>query len=210
MLGFIKKDIIMLKSNFKTLAILIVVYIIMAFKGIMDISFILPFISVMIMISTFSYDEFNKWNSYACTLPNCRKNVVKSKYISTLLMIIITTFIVGLASFIITYTQTQKVNYEEILSIILGTSFATILLESFMYPTIYKFGVEKARIGIFVSVFGIAIIGGLLSNIFNFGKVLELLKLLENYIIIIIPIIMVVMLYISYKISERINLNKEF
>ena len=79
-----------------------------------------------------------------------------------------------------------------------------------MYPTIYKFGVEKARIGIFVSVFGIAIIGGLLSNIFNFGKVLELLKLLENYIIIIIPIIMVVMLYISYKISERINLNKEF
>ena len=125
-------------------------------------------------------------------------------------MIIITTFIVGLASFIITYTQTQKVNYEEILSIILGTSFATILLESFMYPTIYKFGVEKARIGIFVSVFGIAIIGGLLSNIFNFGKVLELLKLLENYIIIIIPIIMVVMLYISYKISERINLNKEF
>ena len=205
MLGFIKKDIIMLKSNFKTLAILI-----MAFKGIMDISFILPFISVMIMISTFSYDEFNKWNSYACTLPNGRKNVVKSKYISTLLMIIITTFIVGLASFIITYTQTQKVNYEEILSIILGTSFATILLESFMYPTIYKFGVEKARIGIFVSVFGIAIIGGLLSNIFNFGKVLELLKLLENYIIIIIPIIMVVMLYISYKISERINLNKEF
>ena len=210
MLGFIKKDIIMLKSNFKTLAILIVVYIIMAFKGIMDISFILPFISVMIMISTFSYDEFNKWNSYVCTLPNGRKNVVKSKYISTLLMIIITTFIVGLVSFIITYTQTQKVNYEEILSIILGTSFATILLESFMYPTIYKFGVEKARIGIFVSVFGIAIIGGLLSNIFNFGKVLELLKLLENYIIIIIPIIMVVMLYISYKISERINLNKEF
>ncbi|MBE6153873.1 MAG: ABC-2 transporter permease [Firmicutes bacterium] len=210
MLGFIKKDIIMLKSNFKTLAILIVVYIIMAFKGIMDISFILPFISVMIMISTFSYDEFNKWNSYACTLPNGRKNVVKSKYISTLLMIIITTFIVGLVSFIITYTQTQKVNYEEILSIILGTSFATILLESFMYPTIYKFGVEKARIGIFVSVFGIAIIGGLLSNIFNFRKVLELLKLLENYIIIIIPIIMVVMLYISYKISERINLNKEF
>ena len=210
MLGFIKKDIIMLKSNFKTLAILIVVYIIMAFKVIMYISFILHFISVMIMISTFSYDEFNKWNSYACTLPNGRKNVVKSKYISTLLMIIITTFIVGLASFIITYTQTQKVNYEEILSIILGTSFATILLESFMYPTIYKFGVEKARIGIFVSVFGIAIIGGLLSNIFNFGKVLELLKLLENYIIIIIPIIMVVMLYISYKISERINLNKEF
>ena len=53
MLGFIKKDIAMIKSNFKILFILFIFYGIMAFNDGMDISFILPFICVMIMISPY-------------------------------------------------------------------------------------------------------------------------------------------------------------
>ena len=41
MLGFIKKDIAMIKSNFKILFILFIFYGIMAFNDGMDISFIL-------------------------------------------------------------------------------------------------------------------------------------------------------------------------
>lgn len=210
MLGFIKKDFLMIKSNFKTLAIIFVVYAIMAFQGRMDLSFILPFMSVMIMISTFSYEEFNKWNAYACTLPSGRKNTVKAKYISTILMIVIVTFIVTITSILIAYTKENAINYESILSTILGTSFATVLLQFIMYPVIYKLGVEKARIGIFVVIFGLGIIGALVSKIYDFKKVLALLKPLENYVIFIIPILMIVMLYISYTISKRTNLKKEF
>lgn len=210
MLGLIKKDFLMIKSNFKTLAIIFVVYAIMAFQGRMDLSFILPFMSVMIMISTFSYEEFNKWNAYACTLPSGRKNTVKAKYISTILMIVIVTFIVTITSILIAYTKENAINYESILSTILGTSFATVLLQFIMYPVIYKLGVEKARIGIFVVIFGLGIIGALVSKIYDFKKVLALLKPLENYVIFIIPILMIVMLYISYTISKRTNLKKEF
>ena len=210
MLGLIKKDFLMIKSNFKTLAIIFVVYAVMAFQGQMDLSFILPFMSVMIMISTFSYEEFNKWNAYACTLPNGRENTVKAKYISTILMIVIVTFIVTITTFLITYTKDNTINYESILSTMLGTFFATVLLQSFMYPAIYKLGVEKARIGIFVVVFGLGIIGDLVSKIYDLKKVLALLKPLENYVIFIIPIFMIVMLYISYTISKKTNLKKEF
>ena len=59
MIGFIKKDLAMIKSNFKLLGILIIVYAIMGLMGKMDISFILPFMCVMIMISSFSYDNYN-------------------------------------------------------------------------------------------------------------------------------------------------------
>ena len=81
MLGFIKKDLLMIKSNIKILAILLLIYIVMAFQGQLYLSFLLPFMGVMIMVSTFSYDTFNKWDAYAVTLPNGRKNSVRGKYI---------------------------------------------------------------------------------------------------------------------------------
>lgn len=210
MLGLIKKDILMIKSNFKVFGILLIFYIIMAFNGQMDLSFLLPFMSIMIMISTFSYDEYNKWNAYACTLPNGRKNVVLAKYLSTLIMIIITTIIITISSIIISYTRTKIINYDEIFGTILGVTFATVLLEAIFYPSIYKFGVEKSRIGIFVVIFGTSIVIGLLSRVVNFGHFLKILKPLENYVLILIPVLMIIMLYTSYKISKRINLKKEF
>ncbi|MDE5540007.1 MAG: ABC-2 transporter permease, partial [Bacilli bacterium] len=90
MLGLIKKDLFMIKSNLKILVILFVVYGLMAYQGEMSLSFVLPFMSVMIMISTFSYDTYNKWDAYSITLPNGRKNSVRAKYLATLLLIIIT------------------------------------------------------------------------------------------------------------------------
>ena len=79
MLGLIKKDLLMIKSNIKTLFIILVVYGVMAYQGQMDLSFILPFMSVMIMISTFSYDAYNKWDAYASCLPNGRQNSVRDR-----------------------------------------------------------------------------------------------------------------------------------
>ena len=159
MLGFTKKDILMLKSNLKFFVILLVIYGMMAMEGEMDLSFLLPFMSVMLMISTFSYDQYNHWDSYLCTLPGGRKNSVRAKYLSTLLMILATTAVVTTSSLIISYVKEQTISYPDIFSSLLGVLFATFLIQSLMYPSIYKFGVEKARIGIFIIAFGTAIIG---------------------------------------------------
>lgn len=210
MLGLIKKDLLMIKSNIKVLIILLFVYGFMAFQGEMDLSFLLPFMSVMIMISTFSYDTYNKWDAYALTLPNGRKNSVKAKYLATILLVAISVIIITLLSIIIAYIRNGIIDYENIISTMVGGVFATTLLQSFMYPPIYKFGVEKARIGIFVVVFGIAIIGGIMAEYIDFPTITKALSFMNNYWMVIIPIAMCIMLYVSYKISEQIYVKKEF
>lgn len=210
MLGLIKKDLLMIKSNFKLLVILLFIYSIMAFQGQMDLSFLLPFMSVMIMTSTFSYDNYNKWDAYAITLLNGRKNSVKAKYLATILLVIITTIIVTILSITIAYARTKSIDIENVISNIIGSVFALTLLQSIMYPSIYKFGVEKARIGLFIIVFGIAIIGSILAKVFDFESLFQALDVLNNYWMIIFPIIMIVVLYISYKISESIYKKKEY
>ncbi len=210
MIGFIKKDLAMIKSNFKLLGVLMVVYAIMGFMDKMDISFILPFMCVMIMISSFSYDNYNKWDAYSISLPNGRKNSVKSKYITTIFMTLMVAIITTLLSFIISYVNTQTIPYEQILVTMFGTVFGTLLVLTIMYPIIYKFGVEKARIGIFLLVFGIVMIGSLLASYIDLSNVLKFLSFLEDYLIIIFIIIAIIMVYGSYKISENIFRKKEF
>ncbi len=210
MIGFIKKDLLMIKSNIKTLCIIMFVYIFLAYQGQMDFSFILPFMSVIIMISTFAYDSYNKWDAYACCLPNGKQNSVKAKYIATLLLIIMTTIIMMIITIVISYVYQNKIDINAVLESIVVTLGSTIFLQSIMYPPIYKFGVEKARIGIFVIVFGIAIIGSFLYKYIDFKSISSSLAFLNDYGIIIIPIILVITLYISYKISETIYLKKEY
>ena len=210
MIGFMKKDLAMIKSNFKLIGILILVYTIMGLMGEMDISFILPFMCVMIMISSFSYDNYNKWDAYSVSLPNGRKNSVKSKYITTILMTLVVSIITIILSFIISYVNTKTINYEQILVTMFGVIFGTLLVLAFMYPIIYKFGVERARIGIFLIVFGIVFVGGLLSQYIDLSFIAKALSFLEDYIIIILVAVMIAMVYISYKISEKIFRKKEF
>ena len=207
MLGFMMKDLAVIKSNFKLLAILIIVYAVMGLTGEMDISFILPFMSVVVMISSFSYDEFNKWDSYAATFPGGRKDSVRAKYLATILMLLIISIITTSLSFIIAYNKTF--DYEYIFSTTLGTVFGTILVLSFMYPIIYKLGIEKARIAIFVTIFGIAILGGLLINYIDLATLLNGLAFLENYWIFVIIVLGIVFLYGSYRLSLSFQMRKE-
>ena len=209
MLGFIKKDLLMIKSNIKIFAILLLIYVAMAFQGQMDLSFLLPFMSVMIMMSTFSYDAFNKWDAYAVTMPNGRKNSVRAKYLATIILISITTIIITVLSLIISYTKNNTIDFENIIGTIFGSLFATILLQSLIYPAMYKFGPEKARIGLMTIIFSIAVIGGFFVKYIDLSSIIKMLDFIGEYWIIIFSMAMIIMLYVSYKISQKIYLKKE-
>ncbi len=210
MLGLIKKDLLMIKSNLKILVILLIVYGFWGLDGGADLSFIIAFMSVSVMISTFSYDAYNKWDAYTITLPDGRNNSVKAKYLATILLIVATTIILTILGISIAYFGKNEVDLENIFEVSLGSIFATTLIQSFMFPVIYKFGVEKARIGIFVVVFGVAIIGSIIMHFFKPPTFLSSLDFLNEYIFVILPIVIVLMLFISYKISNHIYSKKEF
>ena len=210
MLGLIKKDFLLIKANLKSMIIIFVIYIMLAFQGTLDATFIIPLIGIILFLSTFSYDDFNNWNSYAVTLPNGRKNVVRAKYIaSTILMIIlaVVAFSIGIG---ISYIKTNSINLDEIISSLMGTMLSSVIIVSLLYPIVFKFGATNGRIILFAVVFGIAGIGTLIAQFIDMAPIINIINKLDNYLLIVIPIIYIILLGISYLISSKIYQNKEF
>ncbi len=210
MLGLIQKDLLMVRGNLKTILIIFVVYALMAMNGNGDFSFIPAFISVMIMISTFSYDEYNKSDAYIATLPEGRAMAVKAKYAATLLIAVLSVLITFVVSCLIGGIQKQ-LDMEYILSTTLGCVSGVLLVQAVLYPIIYKFGVEKGRIGMFVLVFGIVGIGSLfLKSGLSISIPAEVGQFFEQFWMVVIPLILLFVLWISYRVSKRFYVQKEF
>ena len=210
MIGLIKKDLFLIKSNFKSLFLILFIFVIMSIQGQIDLSFLISFICITMMISTFSYDNYNNWDAYSITLPNGRINTVKAKYITTIIVVLISTIIVTVFSFLITFIKTQTIDFEYTFSMMLGSNFAIAILMSFMYPIIYKFGIEKARIAIVLIVFTLGFGIGLISKYFNLSLLTKIFSLALKTWFITLPVIAILLIYLSYKISEQICLKKEF
>lgn len=209
MLGLIKKDLLMIKSNLKLVIVMLFVFFIMALQGEFDISFIPPFIIVMLFMSTFSYDEYNNWNAYAITLPNGRKNIVKSKYVATIILTLLSIIITILLNILVGIIN-DVLDFDKCISILVGCSFGIVLIQAIMYPLIFKYGIEKGRIVLFALSFVIVGIIGLLSKVIKVDIPTNIISFLDNFWFIIIPIVLIIILLISYKISEKIYLKKEF
>ncbi len=210
MLGLIKKDFLLIKANLKSMVIIFIVYLILAFQGTFDVTFIVPLIGIMLFISTFSYDDFNNWNSYAVTLPDGRKNVVKAKYIASIILTVVLGAVALAIGIGISYTKTNSINLDEIISSLMGTMLSSIIIISLLYPIVFKFGATNGRIILFAVVFGIAGIGAVVSQFVDMTFIINMLDRLDNYALIAVPIISVILLGISYLISNKIYQSKEF
>lgn len=210
MLGFIKKDLLVMKNNLKYFLLMILVFAFFSRES--NIIYFIPiFISIMIFITTFSYDDYNKWDTYAITLPLSREKIVLAKYLTSLLLMVGTVLITFLLSFVIG-TVNHSFDFDEVFPMIFGGLFALVLLQSFMYPLIYQFGTEKGRIGLFVGVFAVS---GLVGYLVNHVKIdttafTGFIQFFNQYGILLLSIVMVILFVGSYFVSKRIYLKKEF
>lgn len=209
MLGFIKKDLFMIKNNVKSLLIAIVIYLLFIFSNEMDGSFILPFMVFMLFISTFSYDDYNKWNAFAVTLPRGRDSIVKGKYVTVTFLTFIATLLGNFCSILVLSLKNTLVLEQVLFS---GVSYlATIfIIASIICPFLFKYGSEKGRIVLFIMIFGIFSIIGILKQRMDIVISNHLLLFLQQYGLILLLVLSVLMLIISYFISRRIYLKKEF
>lgn len=205
MIGLMKKDFLLIKNNKNIILIAFLMVILFGVFGEMDISYILPFMLLTVYMSSFSYDEYNNFNAYVCTLPNGRENVVKAKYILTIML----TIFISIIAFFITLLTT-KLDIKEILSSLTGSIFALTIVVSILYPLLFKYGSEKGRIILLVGVLAISGIGVLLMNNVKIDSTSNLIKFLDTYGLPIIAIVPAVSLIMSYNISKKIYLNKEF
>ena len=207
MKGLIKKDFYIIKQNMKYILLFLAVFGIIALEGDDILYFIPVFLITMIFITTFSYDDYNNWNAYAVTLPNGRKNVVKSKYIASITLTVFATLITYILSVIIGAIN-GNLDLSNMTSLILSGLFSVVLIQAIMYPLIFKFGAEKGRIWLFVGVFlSVTIISIIFKNI---SIPASIITFFSNYYVILLLSFIVVAMTISYIVSKNIYSKKEF
>lgn len=209
MLGLIKKDLLMVRSNLKIIVLVLLVFALMSMNGEGDLSFVAALMSVMIFISTFSYDEYNKFDAFSLTFPNGRKNLVKAKYLASLILILLSVLLTVLSNLAIGYFK-NSLDLEYILGTTIGCIFACILVQSLIFPLIFKFGIEKGRIGLFVFSIAFSCIITIIAKTKPFTLPVSVLSFLEENLLVILIISSIVLLIISYLISNKVYKNKEF
>lgn len=209
MWGFIKKDILIIKNSMKSFFLFFLFFLFIVLKDENALISLTSFMGTMMFMSTFSYDEYSNWNAYALALPNGKRSFVKSKYVANLLLLAIVVVIsTGLS---LGYAAIKgTLHLQETFSLMFICIFALTLLQAVFYPFIFRFGIEKGRIAIFVLVF--ALIG--LSSIFV-DKIkslipIEIFTWCGNYRIVIVIVIMILALYVSYRVSEYVYSKREF
>ena len=210
MMGLIKKDLLMFKNSYKSLIITFVMYIAYSFMFDMNMTFLFPFMIVMICLSTFSYDDFNNWDSYAITLPKGRINVVKSKYIVTIVLLIIATILGFTISLITENIKNNPINIKETLSEIFGLLLALAFMISILYPIIFKFGSEKGKIAMITVGISIAGIVLLFTKYIKIDISLDIIQNIEKFLPIICLALSTLMITISYNIAKKIYSKREF
>lgn len=87
--------------------------------------------------------------------------------------------------------------------------FISLFPNQFINALIYKIGIEKARIAVFVVVFGFLIIFNCLANYIDFNLLLEKVNSLIDWWFMLILIIAILFILVSYLITSKIYLKKE-
>lgn len=152
MTGLIWKDFLILRKVLRAYALFLLFYLLLSVLGAFDLSFVLSFIQVVILVlplSTFSYDEYARWDRYATTLPLSRQKLVSARYGFTLLLLLCAAAFGGAACVFSSLLDQTPGDILATTLVCLGTG---IFIVDVMLPLCYKLGPERARPFLFAIV----------------------------------------------------------
>lgn len=215
MTGLILKDLINLKINFRRFSLIIVIYagLAMMSKDSSFFSSIFTMLFALLIMSTYSYDEMAKWDVYALTLPISRDNIVQGKYLTALILTSLGTAVGSFFTILINIVMKRPSVTAGLDSSLLGAGII-LLFYCIAMPIITKLGVEKGRY-VFLAIYMIPylciFLFNSMANKVNVSEdVVRMLQYVWNNIAVILPIILVIAIAISYRISIGIYRKKEF
>ncbi len=206
MIGLLYKEFLIIRSQSKIYLALLVVYGLLGMYT-RNSGFLVAMIamySLIINLNIFSYDEKNKWMTYALTLPANRSELVKIKYIFSS---ILTVFMGILILFVQMFISSSTPFAQQALTILV-TVLITLVLYALLYPFIFELGVEMARIMMIIVfvLFMLFFIGTLSSMTLS----MDLLQL-PDPLILIGAILITLCLYIgSMFLSIHIVSKKDY
>lgn len=214
--GLIIKDLMNIKSYKSTMIILIVIFAISSFINNETANFFPMMITIvfaMVGISSFSYDNVSKADKYILSFAT-KKEIVKARYIYILLLSIIGAIVGFFISIILQLFKVGNILELANISLTILTAVLTMLvLQTIQIPSMYKFGAEKGRIVQMISTLTIiAVTSGAIVVLIRWlpPYSLDSVKVLMKYGYVIGIVVISLLYFISYKISYKIYLKKEF
>lgn len=211
MIGLLLKDLFNLRKYVKQISLSVVIFGLFAInlKNPAYLIGMIAMMSAMMVITSMSYDEYAKWDKYALTMPIVKKDIVLSKYI----LLVVTTLMGTVASGLIALIMSMVMKLQSFKEILLTSgivSLIMLLLFGILIPILFKYGVEKARIIMF-AVFGIPALA-----LVGFAKIMQKLNIpkpsMEQVKMLgyAFPVIVLIVIFLSYNISVSIYNKKEF
>lgn len=218
MKALIVKDLLFIKSSWKNLLVLFIGSLLISIAlG----NYLLAIVCVPVWllasgINTFQTDEFYNTESYTLSFPLSRKKIVLSKYLFSIVMLAIATWI-GLIIYaliaVIIRPGFNGLNTDMIKYLIM-LELASLIVDAVFYPVIYKFGCEKSRLvlmSIIMLLLGIAAIISAYINTHNIKiDLTNFVNLIQDYGVYVISIVTVIALIISYILSINFYKKKDY
>lgn len=211
MKGLLLKDFCILKKQIKLMVVFVIFYAIWAVAAKMPtmMGTMVILLSIMMPISSMSYDEAGQWYRYAFSLPIPRRTLVLSKYVLGFL-VSLGGLVVSAIGNVIILALTNGENALESWLTIIGFLELGVIFLSIIIPILFKYGVEKGRLFIVV----IAVIPSLLvallgSTLKTSGTLMPSAELLQA-ILYSSPLFTLAIFLISFRISVGICRKKEY
>ena len=209
MKGFIYKDLCLLGSVWKSYAFILVMFSALTVTGVYDVSFLFMMVSVILCMypsTSFSYDELAKWDRFAVSVPNGRVTVVRAKYGFALLLGAASLVFDLLLSLLAAFLGRMELG-NGLLTCVGGVAGA-LLINALMLPLLFRFGAQKGRILLIAVVAALAgVLGALLAigGMTAFGS-----GLLKSFVLVVLPVLTLLTLFVSYRVSLGIYQKKDF
>ncbi|MVB11099.1 ABC-2 family transporter protein [Caprobacter fermentans] len=205
MTGLILKDLMYLRRTAKVLLLLLAFYFVLFAAAGGDtaagiFSAVTVMLTVLLSVNAFAYDEAAKWSVYERSLPVSKSGVVLARYS---LGIVVSTCLT-LISFLAELVILRGVSPDNLTALWVSWSVA-LLFCAILFPLMYKYGTQKARMVLMIVVL-LPTLGMILLQKANLplpsaSAVLLLIRFL--------PLAAVAVVLISFQVSCRIFRNKE-
>ncbi len=158
----------------------------------------------MFPITVMGLDERNKWEIYAATMPYSKRDMVLSKYVLSMMGVLIGCVLSALVG--------MSMAPYSFSPVMISASFVCgCLYVSFIMPIIFRFGVEKGRLWFILIVVALSAgLGGASSILSTDNSAALAVMPLSNASVILLPIIGLILLALSAILSISIYNKREF
>lgn len=179
--------------------------------------FVIGYLGFMGMITglmSLTMDDQSHGLAFLFSLPIDRRTYVREKYLFVVFMGIVFSLFATALCLLFRMFAEYKAPLDEILATAFGTFFVMLLFVAIMLPLQLKFGAERARLASFIAI-GFFFVAVLLAGlVINFADALPFIQAFLSMSPVALAGIgaafLIVCLRISYGVSLRIILHREF